>query len=459
MVDCASLFPICVLSHHNCAILLSNCAEPAVTLPPLCQWPLHTKAHRVDGGVLRHLAREIRVFKRCSKALEPGVMTERAVAILFDTVGTWSLSAIEGIADYIRRHARWRLLCAPTDQNGRIGIPQGWQGDGILTRLLTIEDRDRCLSYGVPVVDLEAIVEGKYFRRLARVRTNNEVRATLLVEHLRGLNLKHFACFNPPHHEYSQARFLATQAKFKEYRCSCNLFWKGTAQAWHRLNWKRQQEHIKNWISSLPSGTGVVAPDGRQGRLLCECCHFLDVRIPDDLVVITCDDDGLLNSISTPPISGVVLASRQHGYAAAELLDRMMDGEPAPKQPVSIDPLHIVTRQSTDILTLPNPDIVRAIRYIRENASEGIRVSDVANQLSVSRRWLEKQFLEVVGHTIGYEIRKARFERAKAQLEGTDLSVEQIAAMCGFSTGARLCRSFRQHFGETPLEYRRRSRP
>lgn len=386
-------------------------------------------------------------------------MTERAVAILFDTVGTWSLSAIEGIADYIRRHARWRMLCAPTDRTGRVGIPQGWQGDGILTRLLTKEDRQRCLSYGVPVVDLETIVDGKYDRRLAQVQTNNEVRATLIVDHLRALKLKHFACFNPPHHEYSLKRLVATQLKFKESGASCSVFWKGSAQAWHRLNWKKQQEHIKNWIHSLRPGTGVVAPDGRQGRLLCEWCHFLGVNIPDEIAVITCDDDGLLNAISTPPISGVVLASRQHGYAAAELLDRMMNGEPAPKQPVLIDPLHIITRQSTDILTLPDTDVVRAIRYVREHACEGIRVSDVANQLSVSRRWLEKRFLEVVGHTVGYEIRKARFERAKSQLEGTELSVEHIAGICGFTTGARLCRSFRKHFGETPLDYRRRSRP
>lgn len=388
-----------------------------------------------------------------------GATTERAVAILFDTVGTWSISAIEGIADYNRRHARWRLLCAPTDRTGRIGIPQGWQGEGILTRLLSNADRDKCLSYGVPVVDLEAIVEQKDFPLLAQVQTNNNVRAQLVVDHLKELNLKHFACFNPPHHEYSQARCLATQARFKKHGLSCSLFWRRSEQAWHNLNWKRQQEHIKNWLSSLRPGTGVVTPDGRQGRMLCEWCHFLSISIPDEIAVVTCDDDSLLNSISTPPLSGVVLASRQHGYAAAELLDRMMDGEPAPKQPVLIDPLHIVTRQSTDILTLQNPDIVRAIRYIRENATQGVRVSDVATQLSVSRRWLEQRFLEIVGHTIGYEIRKARFDRAKAQLEGTDQSVEQIASACGFSTGARLCRSFRKQFGETPLEYRRRSRP
>lgn len=399
------------------------------------------------------------VTDQSTKRPNSSAMTERAVAILFDPVGTWSLSAIEGIADYARRQGRWRLLCAPTDRSGRIGIPQGWQGDGILTRLLTAEDRTRVLSYGVPVVDLEAIVEGRYSRQLARVQTNNDVRATLIVEHLIDLHLKHFACFNPPHHEYSQKRIITTQAKFKEYGFHCGLFWKGTAQAWHRLKWNSQQERIKDWIRSLKSGTGVVVPDGRQGRLFCEWCHFLGVNIPDDIAVITCDDDSLLNSISTPPISGVVLASRQHGYVAAELLDRMMNGEPAPEEPVLIAPLHIVTRQSTDILTLQNPDIVRAIRYIRENASQGIRVSDVANQMSVSRRWLEKRFLEVVGHTLGHEIRKARFGVAISQLEGTELSVEQVAANSGFGTGARLCRSFRQHFGETPLQYRRRFRP
>lgn len=386
-------------------------------------------------------------------------MAERAVAILFDPEGTWSLSAIEGIADYVRRHARWRLLCAPRDHQGRIGIPPGWRGHGILTRLLSPQDRKRCLSYGLPTVDLEAIVDGRYDRRLARVRTNNETRATLVIEHFLELNLRQFACFNPPHREYSQERLRVIREKLENRRLACDLFWKMSDRTWHRLNWEKQQELIKNWINQLPSGTGVITPDGRQGRLFSEWCYFLGIQIPDDLPVMTCDDDGLLSSISSPPLSGVVLASKQHGFAAAELLDSMMNGAAAPRQPVLIDPLHVAARQSTDLLTLANPEIVRAIRYIRVNACAGIQVADVANHLSVSRRWLEKQFYSAVGHTIGHEIRKSRFDQAKSQLSNTEMSVEEIAAACGFFTGARLCRSFRSSFGETPLHYRKRSRP
>jgi len=386
-------------------------------------------------------------------------MPEKSVAILFEPEGTWSLSAIEGIAEYARRHTRWRLLCAPRDRHGRLGIPPGWSGHGILTRLLTNEDRKRCLSSGLPTVDLEAIVESRYHRKLARVKTNNEVRARFVVDHLADLNLRQFVCFNPPHREYSQERLQVVQKVFRQSGFECRFFWKENEAAWHRLNWEEQQDFIRNWISELPTRTGIVTPDGRQGRLLSEWCYFLGIRIPDDLAIITCDDDGLLCSISSPPLSGVVLASRQHGYAAAELLNKMMEGEPAPSEPVLIEPLHVMTRQSTDLLTVGNEEIVRAIRYIRENACAGIQVCDVTKHLQVSRRWLEKQFHATVGHTMGHEIRKSRFDRAMSQLATTELSVEEIAVMCGFSTGARLCRSFRNSFGETPLDYRRRSRP
>ncbi|MFI4874044.1 MAG: substrate-binding domain-containing protein [Blastopirellula sp. JB062] len=384
---------------------------------------------------------------------------DRLVAILFDPEGTWSLKAIEGIAEYARRQGRWRLLCAPRNRGGRIELPPGWRGHGILTRFLTKEFRKECLAYGIPVVDLEAIVKGRYVDRLATVATNNQSRAKMVVEHLQSLHLEHFACFNPPHPEYSQERVKLIKALLQEQRIGCDLFWKRSAQVWYDLDWEEQQNHIQAWIKTLRPHTGVVTPDGRQGRLLSEWCYFLGIRIPDDLAVVTCDDDDLLSSISSPPLSGVALASKRHGYAAAELLEEMMNGNPAPKEPILIDPLHVVTRQSTDFLTQDNPVIVRAIRYIRENACVGIRVIDVVKHLAVSRRSLEQQFQAAVGHSLGQEIRKSRFEKALWQLSNTDMSVEEIAVSCGFSTGAHLCRSFQQNFGESPLAYRKRSRP
>jgi hypothetical protein len=58
---------------------------------------------------------------------------------------------------------------------------------------------------------------------------------------------------------------------------------------------------------------------------------------------------------------------------------------------VLIPPLGIATRRSTDILAVENPDVVAAIRFIRENCHRPIRVADVLTEVPVSRRCLEQK--------------------------------------------------------------------
>ncbi len=386
----------------------------------------------------------------------PASHGERSVAILFDPEGTWSLAAIEGIAEYATRHGGWRLLCAPRDAQGRLQLPPGWRGDGILSRFLSHQARRQHLSYKIPIVDLETITFGTYNQLIANVVTDDEARAELIVKHLLSLERDKIACFNPPHPQYSQKRFEQVQEHLQQAGQECDLFWKYQDRVWFRYDWETQQNLIKTWLMKLPANTAIFTADGRQGRLVTEWCHFLKIRVPDDIAVLTGDDDGLLSSISSPPLSGVVLASKQHGFEAAALLDQMMDGAAAPKQPIRIKPLHISVRQSTDILNYDRPEIVQAIRFIRQNASLGINVSDVLNHIPISRRSLEQQFLETIGHTLGHEIRKVRFEKAQTQLANTDMTIEQIAASCGYSSASQLCRMFQKMLGETPLSYRKR---
>ncbi|QDS86928.1 Xylose operon regulatory protein [Rosistilla ulvae] len=381
---------------------------------------------------------------------------ERSVAILFDPEGTWSLAAIEGIAEYAKRHGGWRLLCAPRDAQGKLQLPPGWRGDGILSRFLSLQARRQHLSYKIPIVDLETITPGTYNPLIANVVTDDEARADLIVKHLLSLERDKLACFNPPHPQYSQKRFEQVQKKLREARQTCELFWKYRDKTWFKHDWETQQDLIKTWLTKLPPKTGVFAADGRQGRLITEWCHFLKISVPDDVAVLTGDDDGLLSSISSPPLSGIVLAAKQHGFEAAAMLDQMMDGADAPREPIRIKPLHVAVRQSTDILKYESPEIVQAIRFIRQNASLGINVSDVLNHIPISRRSLEQQFLETIGHTLGHEIRKVRFEQAQTQLANTDMTIEQIAASCGYSSASQLCRSFQKTLGETPLSYRKR---
>jgi transcriptional regulator GlxA family with amidase domain len=61
-----------------------------------------------------------------------------------------------------------------------------------------------------------------------------------------------------------------------------------------------------------------------------------------------------------------------------------------------------------------------------------------------------------MGLTPARMVEKIRIEGVRRSLEETELSIKQIAAVCGFGQEERLRRAFARQVGTTPAEYRRR---
>jgi LacI family transcriptional regulator len=132
-----------------------------------------------------------------------------------------------------------------------------------------------------------------------------------------------------------------------------------------------------------------------------------------------------------------------------------MQGEEPPAGPVLVQPTGVVRRQSTDALAIQHPEVVRAIRWIRENIEYGPGVAEVAEQTRASRRTLEMRFKKALGRTIGQEIRRCRVERAKLLLRQTQLPMIDVAVRSGFSSRSHMNQELRRAIGMSPKEYRR----
>ena len=86
--------------------------------------------------------------------------------------------------------------------------------------------------------------------------------------------------------------------------------------------------------------------------------------------------------------------------------------------------------------------------------SPPLGVNDVARQLPVTRRTLDRKFSEVLGRTVLDEINTCRISRAKRLLADTDLLVKAVAYRAGFPSRERLRLAFLSHEGMPPTEYR-----
>ncbi len=99
--------------------------------------------------------------------------------------------------------------------------------------------------------------------------------------------------------------------------------------------------------------------------------------------------------------------------------------------------------------------IDRAVQYINENLSGEISLTQAARVASLSAFHFHRIFSVMVGETLNAYVNRVRLERAANYLiKSTAFSITEIAFACGFSSSAAFARSFRQHFGIPPSQFR-----
>ncbi|WP_392672016.1 GlxA family transcriptional regulator [Streptomyces sp. LN785] len=84
-----------------------------------------------------------------------------------------------------------------------------------------------------------------------------------------------------------------------------------------------------------------------------------------------------------------------------------------------------------------------------------ILLRDMAQQESMSVRTFTRRFRDEVGISPGQWLTQQRVERARALLESSDLSVDQVAQESGFGTATSLRQHIQTALGVSPTSYRR----
>ena len=100
----------------------------------------------------------------------------------------------------------------------------------------------------------------------------------------------------------------------------------------------------------------------------------------------------------------------------------------------------------------------KAERYLRRALDSELSVSALAEHCGVSERSLLRHFRAHHGVTPLEYIQRLRVERAKAMLESTHLSLEEIVERCGYSDVSSFRKLFKRAASLTPGEYRERFR-
>lgn len=370
-----------------------------------------------------------------------------------ETSRSFGRGVLLGISRYLLEHPGWLVTF---ETQGLLEAPSStmvrWHGDGVITRTATQEQGELLYGKGVPLVELCG--QGTSF--VAEVRTDEQAAAKLVLDHFRDRALEHFAVFGYGNAWWAVRRAVALQSLLKADDEELHIFptlGTGPPDFYPALE-RRDELLLPTWLADLPKPIGVWCVGDIHAIQLLEACQRLGLAVPDDVAILGTTNDTLLCSILTPNLSSLEFDASFVGYEAARRLDAKMRGKTV-KGVAEIPPKGIVVRQSTDVVHARDPDLVRAIQFIRENALDGISVPDVIKAVGVSRSTLQRKFKLMLGTNPAKEILRVKLDYAKRLLRETDASLETIAMKVGFATTEYFVQAFRRECGTTPARFRR----
>jgi len=103
-----------------------------------------------------------------------------------------------------------------------------------------------------------------------------------------------------------------------------------------------------------------------------------------------------------------------------------------------------------------HPTIERARRWLNGRLDKPWTMAQLAAHCALSQRTLLRRFQEALGVSPVQYAQQLRVERAKALLETTGLSLEEITVRCGYEDAATFSKVFKRWAALTPREYRGR---
>ena len=372
------------------------------------------------------------------------------VALLIETSNAYSRGLLRGIRTFIREGADWEIHYS---EQGRGDVPppwfMNWTGAGIIARIENRVIEEAIFKAGVPVVNVSA---AKLNRAFPTVISNSDGIGRLAAEHLLERGFRHFGYCGDAQFDWS-FRHQVNFTKYIDaagYKVSAFDTVRGDSNDWHQ-----EQRKLALWLKGLPKPAGIFACYDIRAQQLLEVCRLELLQVPDEIAVVGHHDDKLLCELCDPTLSSVIPNPRRAGYEAASLLDKLMRGMPVPTDPIQIYPLGVAQRESTDIIAIDDKDIAKAIRFIRENAIQGIGVEDVLKIVPLSRTLLERRFQKFFGRSPYEEILRLRIERVKELLANTDLPIAEVAYRVGFSGVEYLSAMFKKKLGVSPRAFRR----
>ena len=374
------------------------------------------------------------------------------VKLLIETSRAYGQGLLRGIAKYSRLNGHW-IFSREAEfyrktYHYKKTVFEDALADGLIAHVSSKGEAEEFLSKKIPLI-IQCVHEK--ITKHPTIVTDDVAIGQMAALHLLECGFGNFAFCGLENMYWSEGRRDSFRNMLKEQGYGTYIFKpkKKTATA------TQERMMIADWLNSLPKPLAIMACNDDRGQDIVAACQLVDLRIPEDVIIIGVDNDELICDLSEMPLSSIELASEKGGYEAAELLDQLMTGKKVQHKKIVIRPSQVVTRRSTDFLAIEDLEVVESMRFIKDHASETITVNDVVNAVPLSRRMLEMRFRKVLRKSINDVIQVEHVNLAVQHLNETNMPISIIAKRSGFSNSTYMGVVFKKITGMTLSQFRK----
>jgi LacI family transcriptional regulator len=354
-----------------------------------------------------------------------------------------------GIRRYNREKTNWQLITNPEKHHLEIEQLSEWNGNGIIGFINTEKEAEFIQEKNIPAVNLSGALKNS---PIPRVRVDYYEIGVLGAEHLISRGFEDFAYYGIQDVWYAQEIGRGFRETIEDFNKN---YYEYDAESSLSNNWSGGDSQLVEWLQKLPKPAALLAAHDPRALEVLQTCRRMEIKIPEDLALLGANNDGITCELAQPTLSSIPRDGDEIGFQAAHLLDLLMSGDKAPKEDIVIPPLRIVDRESTAYLALKDPDLLRAVNYIKNNIDKQINVNTICQYVSRSRRWLEYSFKKEMNLSPLEFITRTRVNKAKEFLaDSENFKLSSIAYMSGFSSTDQMNKAFRRIYGQSARHFR-----
>ena len=378
------------------------------------------------------------------------------VLLLSDFTSAYSRLLLKGFLDYSNETGNWNFYRIPMNRedlqdekaiNKIIEIAKRWHADAILGQLSEVNAKKLCIL-NIPIVlqnytnrvDDISNITGDYYGT-----------GELAENYFLRKGFTNFAFYGTTATVWSREREDGFRTRLAEMGQVVNVY---NEENNIRYESTSNIENLQTWLLQLPRPTALFACDDIFALRITEVCGMCNIQVPQDLAVLGVDNDEILCNMSDPPLSSIVLDVKNGGYLAAKHLHTIIKEQTTIPFNITIKPIRIERRKSTEGYSVTDKLVKDALQLIENKQNGFIGVTDLLNNLCVSRRVLEIHFRKETGMSVYQYILDYRTTCFAEKLLTSEESIMDIAFQLGYEDYANLSKAFKRIYGMTPTQYR-----